>query len=31
MPIGIRKVPTRARRIEVEIVPSHWRQYLETE
>ena len=28
MPIDIRKVPSRTRRIEVEIVPAEWQLYI---
>lgn len=28
MPIDIRKVPTKARKIAVEIVPAAWQDYL---
>lgn len=28
MPIDIRMVPTRARKIAVEIVPAQWQHYL---
>lgn len=29
MPIDIRKVPTRAKKIAVEIVPAEWQTYLD--
>ncbi len=28
MPIDIRKVPSRAKRIEVEIIPAEWQLYI---
>lgn len=28
MPIAIRKVPTRAKRIEVDILPAEWQLYI---
>ena len=28
MPIDIRKVPTRTKRIEVEIIPAEWQLYI---
>lgn len=28
MPIDIRKVPTRAKRIEVEVIPAEWQLYI---
>lgn len=28
MPITIRKVPTRAKRIEVDILPAEWQLYI---
>lgn len=29
MPIDIRKVPSRARKVAVEIVPAQWQDYLQ--
>lgn len=28
MPIDIRKVPSRAKRIEVEVIPAEWQMYI---
>ena len=28
MPIAIRKAPSRAKRIEVDILPAEWQEYL---
>lgn len=28
MPIPIRKAPTRAKRVEVDILPAEWQQYI---
>jgi hypothetical protein len=28
MPISVRKVPSRAKRVEVEVVPADWLTYL---
>jgi len=30
MPIDIRKVPSRAKRIDVEIIPAEWQLYIAT-
>jgi hypothetical protein len=28
MPIAVRKVPTRAKRVEVDVVPAEWKSYI---
>lgn len=28
MPIAVRKVPTRAKRIQVDVIPAEWQTYI---
>lgn len=28
MPITVRKVPTRAKRVQVDVVPAEWQMYI---